>query len=140
MNPKLKHFLKHERGAAAVEFAIIAPLLVAIGLAGFTAWDAAGRKQDLTSALNVGAEYYMLGGGDDAEAEGLVLAGWDKRPSFTEVEIIRECRCGVQIATCSTLCSSSAPPSAFVTIEAQASYPDALAVKLTNGSRTVRVR
>ncbi len=140
MNPILKRFLKNDRGAAAVEFAIIAPVLVAIGLAGFTAWDAAGRKQDLTSALNVGAEYYMLGGADDDEAEDLVLAGWDKRPSFTEVEIIRECKCGLQVATCSSICSSSAPPSAFVTIEAQATYPDALAIKLTNGSRTVRVR
>lgn len=140
MSQFLRTFFKLNDGNAAVEFAVIAPLLAGVLLSGFAGWDAAQRRQDLGAALDLGTAYYLGGGTDDSDAKSRTMSGWDNAPGSANVTISRLCKCGSVTTTCNSLCVADRPPATHVVISASADYPDALVNKSITGTRTLRVR
>jgi Flp pilus assembly protein TadG len=137
----IRAWLRDRRGVAAVEFAFVLPIIAGMTLASYGVWDAAARNQDLRSALKVGTEYYMAGGGDDADARAVTLASWNHRPDDAAVTSERMCRCGSSTISCSTtLCADSKPPAIYVTLQASSTDQTALFSPSATASRTIRVR
>lgn len=140
MSHFLRSFFKLNDGNAAIEFAIIAPLLGAVLLSGFAGWDAAQRRQDLGAALDYGAAYYLGGGADDGDAVTRTMSGWDNVPEDADLTISRTCKCTSVVTACTALCVADTPPATYVTISARAEYPNAPVNKIITGTRTIRVR
>lgn len=116
---------RNERGAAAVELALILPIIVATALASIVVWDVGMRKQDLHGALRASSQYYINGGKDDTVAVALGLASWQRKPAGATLVATRECKCGAVAQACATLCTGKIPPSQFVMLTATATDPDA---------------
>jgi Flp pilus assembly protein TadG len=132
--------LRDQRGAAAVELALILPFIAAIAVVSAGVWDVGMRKQSLHGALKVAAQYYMNGGQDDAAARAIALAAWQTKPSNANVTASRICRCGSTANACNTLCSNSTPPAVFVQLTATATTPGAQYFATQTAQDMVRVR
>jgi len=137
---RLSFFLSDNRGVAAVEMAFIAPVIAGLAFASVNLWEAASRKQEMSAAVHTASQYYLSGGQDDSDAQGLAMSAWDGRPDDGAVSITRSCRCGVTAATCSALCESGQPPAVLVRITAQATSPGAAFQANQSKIEVVRVR
>lgn len=135
----VNRYLCDRRGIAAVEFALLAPLLAGILLLSYAAWESGVRTQNMRSALKTAAEYYMNGGVNDADARDIALVNWDKRPDDASITIERRCRCGSTVVECLSLCEAG-PPAVYVTVYAWAAAPEAMFGSTWSADRTIRVR
>jgi len=132
--------LRDQQGLAALELALIAPVIAGLILVSFEVWRASGRIEDVRGGLKAGAQYYMNGGADDAVARSLALSAWEDAPANAEVAISRSCACGEVANACNVLCPTGQAPSALVTLQATGSYPQALFGSNVSEQRVVRVR
>lgn len=117
---RLATFLSDRRGVAAVEFALILPVIGLMALASLGVWRHAGDLQEARSALNVGANYYMAGGASDSYATTLITAEWKDAPPGASVAANRVCRCGETVIACTATCAAGKPPETFIELAATA--------------------
>jgi len=136
----LRNFLGDRSGLAALEFALIAPLLSAILLLGADTWLNVSQHEDMRTALQSGARYYQSGGADDPTAQLVAQNAWRARPADGTVSVARSCTCGTTPDDCATLCAGNNPPSVFLTLTAQGTYSGLLQSHAFSVNDTVRVR
>ncbi|UTP40609.1 pilus assembly protein [Phenylobacterium sp. LH3H17] len=120
MRTLLRAFHRDRSGVAATEFALITPAIALLAAASFAIWQFGESRQEMRSALEVGAHYYMNGGSDDAVATALAQSSWRNKPQAGVVMTTRACRCGEVVAPCANLCPASRPPAVYVTLTATA--------------------
>lgn len=138
---KLLQFGRDIGGVAALEMALIAPLIAGMALVSYSIWQLASTKQDMRAALKVGASYYMNGGGDDTAARALILSSWERSPQDANATVSRACLCGAAAAaSCNTACPDQTPPAVYITLSASASAPTGMASVPISSSNVVRVR
>ena len=141
MTPRsIKRFLAAEDGLAAIELALVAPVIAGLAMVSFAVWNSGTRMQDMRSAAEAGAEYYMNGGSNDDVARDITLDAWHSRPEVAEVDTQRSCRCGTTIVLCTAQCAGGAPPAVYVTLSAHGVEADALVSPEATLDRVVRVR
>lgn len=136
----LRALISDRQGGAAVEFAVIAPLLGSVVLGLMVAWEPATAMLRMRAAVHSGAVYVRSGGIDDARTRTVVVQSWERKPSDSDVTVTRACLCGSLAQACTTVCTDQTPPSVYVTIAA-VSHDDSLAFGKTMArSEVVRVR
>jgi Flp pilus assembly protein TadG len=115
---RARKLLKSESGVAAIEFAIIAPVLV-VGILGLAelAGIGYGRTQ-MHSALRSGAQYFMAGGYDPNAARTIVMNSWPGMPTTASVSVTSYCSCDGGAGTCNQLCPDQSYPDIYYHIEA----------------------
>ena len=118
----IRRLLRHDGGAAAVEFAFVLPIIVAVLLLGVDGWLRLSQARDMSGALQTAARYYQNGGSDDDAAKTLGLAAWGTAPSGATLTVSRAC-------TCSGASSSCSAPQTLITLSAQSTFSS-----LTGGS------
>jgi Flp pilus assembly protein TadG len=95
---------RDDAGSPALEFGLIAPVLV-VGL--LTLIDVGGivaANGDMQSAARAGTQYFMNGGTDVSVASTLVTQAWPSKGAG-QVSITAVCRCGSSAASCTATCS-----------------------------------
>lgn len=129
-----------ERGVAAVEMALVAPVIAGLAFLSINLWEATMRRQQMDEALRVASQYYLNGGLTDAHARQLGLAAWVNKPPNGDMEIHRRFRCGSTSVTSTTVCANQTPPAAFAEITASATTPGATFQATQIRQEMVRVR
>lgn len=137
---RFARFASDVRGVAALEFALIAPLLVTLVIVGADTWLNVSQNEDMRTALQSGARYYQTGGSDDPTAQLVTQQAWSSRPADGAVSVARSCTCGSTPADCSTPCPGSNPPSVFLTLTAQGTFTGLLKSRVLSQNDVVRVR
>jgi Flp pilus assembly protein TadG len=132
-------FRSDARGVAAVEFALVTPAIAGVALTSFMVWETGSRHRDMTSALRVGAEYYLNGGTDDAKAVASATEAWSRKLTGGEIVASRVCRCGDVVVECTAMCSASKPPAIYVTLRGSGAVEGSV-VKTLVAEQVVRVR
>jgi Flp pilus assembly protein TadG len=133
-------FLSDRRGNAAVEFALVAPILAALFLTSYGIWEASARGRDMSSALDAGAADYMNGGADDAAAKLILQSAWQNKPTDASVDLTRNCMCQTVPLACTSLCADNSAPADYVDMKLGATDPDALRSPQILTHRVIRVR
>lgn len=137
---RLHTFLRDARGAATAEFAVIAPVLIALLVGLMIAWEPATAMLRMRAAVHSGAAYVRNGGTDDAKAWSVVDQSWEKRPAGSVISISRACLCGQAATQCTTVCADQTPPSVYVTVRASETDDDRAFGKTLTSTEVVRVR
>lgn len=136
----INRLINDRSGAAAVEFAVIAPLLGAIVIGLMVAWEPATAMLRMRAAVHAGAVYVRSGGTDDAQTYRVVEEAWERKPADADVTVTRACLCGSVAQACTTVCTNQTPPSVYVTIAATSTDTSLAFGKTMARSEVVRVR
>jgi Flp pilus assembly protein TadG len=136
----LRRFARDHRGVAAVELALVAPILAGLTFAAFEVWRYTHDVQTMKDAVTAGVQYYMNGGRDDDDAKAIAEAAWASAPEDAAVAISRACLCGTAAHTCTTLCSNSTVPEIRVTLQATATYDRTQFASNLSETQVIRVR
>jgi Flp pilus assembly protein TadG len=123
---KSSYFYNCTRAGAAVELAIITPVLLLMGIGIFDFGEAIYVKTEVQKAAQVGAQYALVHGFDAASLSKAVTAattvtGVSATPSPNQF-----CGCatstGVSEVDCKSKCSGGIAPGTYVTVSAIGSY------------------
>ena len=135
-----KDFRRNIAGAAAVEMALVAPVIGGLALLGLTVWQTAARIEDMRAALQSGARYYMGGGFNDTTARTFAMSAWDKRPTDGAINVQRICKCGDVVSACNVLCADHGPPAMFINLSATGTATNGVSTFPLAETKVVRVR
>jgi Flp pilus assembly protein TadG len=136
----LRRLIADRQGAAAVEFAVIAPFLGAVVLGLMVAWEPATAMLRMRAAVHAGASYVRNGGSDDTRTYTVVEEAWERKPADAGISVTRACLCGTTAQPCTLACTDSTPPSVYVTIAAESTDDSRAFGKTQARSEVVRVR
>lgn len=138
---KFLDFVRHNAAAAAVEFALLSPILLLV-IAGIS--DGAVlvlRKNSMHSGVSSSAQYVMSGGADMTTAKSVGLSSWPMRTEKSSFSATKLCYCGSAVSDCSTLCTAdSSVPKAYVTIAASDVVDGWYGTTTVDAEQEVRVR
>jgi len=136
----LKRFTRDTDGTSAIEFAIIAPVLIVIvaGLADVN--DLAFGSANMQNAVRAGIQYALKGGSDTTTAQAQADAAWTRKPSGGTVSSSSACKCAGAGHDCSTLCDDSSVPQLYVTVTATATLGGNVYSTTKTVTETVRIR
>jgi Flp pilus assembly protein TadG len=102
-------FFKDRSGATAVEFALVAPVLVAVIAIGWSVWQGEQGVEQAKTALHAGALYYAAGGETESVAQTVVMNAWSSAPKHATASAVRTCYCDTTVISCSLQCAVAAP-------------------------------
>lgn len=132
--------LRDRSGVSAVEFALIAPVLAFMVLAGYDAVNFAGAFTSMQRAERSGIQYFMNGGTSMDVVKGIVTTSWRNPPSNYTVDASEVCKCGGSVVTCGTACVNGNAYTANMTVTASATVHGVLTAIPESKSETVRVQ
>ncbi|MEZ5970462.1 MAG: TadE/TadG family type IV pilus assembly protein [Hyphomonadaceae bacterium] len=113
-------FVSDRRGASAVEFALIAPVLAVSLLGVAEVGRVVYQRTDMHGALRSGGQYVLNGGRDLAVAREIVLRSWTAMPEDAVVEATRFCQCSNLPHACNSPCAGGSVPEAYISLAAHA--------------------
>ena len=133
-------FSRDQRGAALVEFAMIAPILaLGIVLTGDTA-TLVSRYFDMRAAVSSGSQYVMLGGTEVTVARQVATQSWTSQAQGSTVDASKACLCSGTTNACNALCPDQSVPQTYYTIQAASSFQGTLISMPLSAQQVVRVR
>jgi len=139
---KIRPLLRESRGLAAVEFAVIAPVLVFAMIALADTANFAVQFTAMQRAERAGMQYFMNGGTDTAVARALVTSAWKNPPSGYSVTSAKVCTCGGTGigVSCGSGCPNGQQAWVSMRVSASATVPGALMSLPETRTETVRVQ
>ena len=132
-------FARDTRGAAAVEFAIVAPVLALLLVGLVQGWFDVKQRMDAQTALQAGIRYYHQGGATDATAKALAIRAWPNKPAEGDVLINRSCTCSQVVVLCTATCDST-PPAVTVSVATTYRANSLLGSENVQFQQSVRIR
>lgn len=114
----LHKLARDERGVAAVEFALVAPVLVGVLAAAILVWSDLTAAARMRAAVHAGADYVRAYGHDPALVRSVVERSWESKPDGAKITVAEFCSCGAAANGCDVLCPAGDPPLVYVEIRA----------------------
>ena len=119
-------FSRDDKGVAALEFGLIAPLLIAIAVCTVDLGMGFYQNMQVQNAAQAGATYASLHGFAATGISNAVLSATDVSGLTVSPAPAQACGCpssaGIVWTDCSMQCSGGASPGTYVTVGAQATY------------------
>jgi Flp pilus assembly protein TadG len=138
---KLRNFLRDETGVAAVEMALVAPIVVGFAVLSMNVWDVGMRKQDMKGALKIGSQYLLNGGTNKDTARAIALAAWNRKPNVAEITVTEFYLCGADTSADDvTLCPDGMLPAIYYKLHATATTSSAVLHNSQTADEYVRTR
>lgn len=133
-------FARDRRGASAVEFALVAPLLAVALLSIAEIGQVIYQRTDMHGALRTGGQYVLNGGRDLDVAEAIVTRSWSSRPEDGVVEATRFCLCAQEEHVCNAPCDDDSVPEAYITIQARGTLGGVVVEVGEHADDAIRIR
>jgi Flp pilus assembly protein TadG len=136
----LKRTIRDRSGIAAVEFAMVAPVLAAIfvGIAGVAPF--VQINNNMHDALTAGSRYVMAGGTDPSAIQSVTISAWPGHVAADTVSVNQYCTCADLQGSCTALCTDGTVPKGYTTIQMSSAYSGALGQQTLTAQQTVRTR
>lgn len=136
----LNRFRRSQDGGAAVEFGLIAPLLIAVAVGMSAVGGEILERHAMRRAVSSGAQLLMATDADMTAVRDVTLDAWPNKEDGATVEVTQWCRCGSAQHSCSTTCSDGDYPEMYTRIAASTPYTGPLGQETLSSSQLVRNR
>jgi Flp pilus assembly protein TadG len=107
-------------GTAAIEFAFVAPVLIAAVLALTDVAAIVTGAANMQAAVHAGIQYAADGGADMTVARAQTLQAWTSMPAQGTVTAQSYCLCGATASVCTAPCADGTAPASYVQVSATA--------------------
>ncbi|WP_217578116.1 TadE/TadG family type IV pilus assembly protein [Mesorhizobium sp. GbtcB19] len=121
MGQPVIRFGRDRAGVAAVELALVMPVLCAALLGILDGWSYVTSSLAMRAGVKTAANLVMAGG-DDTATQAAALASWEQKPADAAVTVTRSYQCGTTVVTSTTICSGPKVPTVFVQIQASGTW------------------
>ncbi|MES0029336.1 pilus assembly protein [Mesorhizobium sp. M0074] len=111
-----------DSGIAAVEFALVVPILCLVLLGIIDGWSFVSSALSMRAGVKTAANLVMQGAADDAATQTVALSSWENHPDDAQVTLSRKYMCGIIVVDPSVLCDSLKASAVFVEIQATATW------------------
>jgi Flp pilus assembly protein TadG len=105
-------------GVAAIEFAMVLPILTAIVVSVPDLSQAAIGVIQMENAARASVQYAMGGGTDMTAAQAVGMQTWTAKPSDAQLTASEACLCGASAGTCGQPCADGSNPQTYFTVVA----------------------
>lgn len=136
----LKRFDRDRSGGAAVEFGLIAPVLIAVAIGMSATVGVMLERHAMRRAVSSGAQLLMATDAGATTVRDVTLEAWSGKKDGATVEVSQWCSCGTAAHSCNTICSSGDYPEAYTRISATTPYTGSLGNQILASSQVVRTR
>lgn len=126
-------------GGAAIEAAVIAPILAGVFILATEGGLLASASSDQRAAVETGAKLAMAGSKDTSAMRAAVLASWQNKPADATATVTRICQCGTVVNAC-TPCDGVSPPDIYYRVAAKGTHKSPVFQTTLAHSETIRVR
>ena len=137
---KFAAYLRDQSGVAAIEFAMIVPVLAAIVIGAGAVVPFVQANDNMHDAVSAGARYVMAGGTDPASIQNVTLSAWTGHSASASVTVTKSCTCAGVTSPCTSLCTDATVPQGYTVIAASSPYVGALAYTTITTQQTLRTR
>jgi Flp pilus assembly protein TadG len=126
MGKRTLRIVRDKSGIAAVEFAMVVPvlLLVCFGIA--DGWSYVTTYLQMRAGVKTAANLVMAGAGSDAAkdtgTQAVALSSWNNKPDDAAVVLVRSYMCGTTVVDETTVCGGTKLPTMFVQITATGTW------------------
>ena len=136
----LTKFGRDTSGTSAIEFAIIAPVLIACVVALSDVNNVQFQAANMQTGVRAGMQYALKGGTDAPTMQAQADAAWTNKPSGGTLTATKVCRCAGVAHACDTLCDDYTPSQIYMTVTATATIGGSYISIAKTATETVRVR
>ena len=135
----VRRFARELHANAAIEFAIIVPVLAVVAVMISDASNVALGASHMESALRSSVQYAMNGGTDMSQAQTVGMLAWQGKPDGASLNVTSVCKCGAAGGDCDQICPDGSLPQTFVSATASAALGGSVIHLQKTLSETVRV-
>jgi Flp pilus assembly protein TadG len=118
------NFFRNKDGTAAVEFGLVAPILVTLMVGVGTYGLEIVAYSKMREAVNAGAQYALTTSDTTSDISTVVTASWDDKPDTGTVSVSQQCLCAGAVNDCSTACPDGDYPQKVTTITTSQVYAE----------------
>jgi Flp pilus assembly protein TadG len=134
----LKKILGDERGAAAIEFGLVLPVLAGIVILLPDTTETAVGAINMDGAVRAGIQYAMNGGTNTSSIQTYATRNWISKPNGATMNASLACYCDSSTITCGQPCTGAT--SSYVTVAATATVGGNMISVPLSKTQTVRVQ
>jgi Flp pilus assembly pilin Flp len=135
----VRRFARERHANAAIEFAIIVPVLAVMAVTISDASSVAIGASHMETALRSSVQYAMNGGTDMSQAQAVGVQAWQGKPHGATLNVTSVCECGAGAGICNQICPDGSLPQTFVSAVASAPLGGSVIHLQKSLSETVRV-
>jgi Flp pilus assembly protein TadG len=136
----LDALLRGEQGIAAVEFALISPVLVLMMLTLFDVSDMAVGSTNMQAAVRATTQYFINGQTDTTAAQTQGTNAWVSMPAGATLTATTACTCAGVGHACDVSCDDGTQPATFYTVTATATLGGSIVSSSKTYTETVRTQ
>jgi Flp pilus assembly protein TadG len=140
LRERLRAAVRDTRGAAAIEFGIMVPLLTLAVVSVIDIGLAVYRKMQVENAAQAGAQYAIARGFDSTGVSSAVTSATNSTAITASPQPVQFCGCptssGVSSVSCGTVCAGGAQAGTYARVSAQATYYTLIDYQIVAGSYT----
>ncbi|WP_192181057.1 TadE/TadG family type IV pilus assembly protein [Mesorhizobium amorphae] len=122
MNRRTPRIFRNQSGVAAVEFALVLPILCFVLLGIIDGWSFVSHSLSMRAGVKTAANLLMAGAANDTATQAIALSSWDRHPEDAQVTMVREYMCGSTLVDSTSLCAGPKVPMILVRIQATATW------------------
>lgn len=140
ISENLNRLWRRAGGNAAVEFALILPVLSTIVITVADVSSIAVGTSEMQTAVRASVQYLMNGGTNTTTAQTMATNAWNSEPSGGTVSVTEACYCSGASHSCTTLCGDNTSPQAYYTVIASATLGGNMISRAQSVTETVRTK
>ena len=122
MAGRISRILRDKSGIAAVEFAMVLPILCFVCLGIADGWSYVTSYLQMRAGVKTAANLVMAGATNDTGTRAIALSSWNNKPDDAAVVLVRSYLCGTTVVTSTTICGGTKLPNVFVQITATGTW------------------
>lgn len=137
---RIVRLLRANDGTAAIEFAMVLPVLATIVVCLPDLSQAVTGVLEMEGAARASVQYAMGGGTDMSAAQTIGMASWTTKPTNAKLTASEACLCNGAGGTCGQVCPDGTNPQTYFTVVASGRMGGSMIYFQKSISRSVRVQ
>jgi len=136
----LRSFAADRSGLAAMEFVLVAPMMVAALVLTLDVSLYVVNRTRMHSGIRSGIQYLMDNGRDLDQLDSIVANSWSEKPGDAVIASERYCLCFDVRHACNVLCSDDSAPESYFSISAKGTLQGIVNDSTLEATEDLRVR